>query len=33
VANDQQFTTVGYGGQGAVNQPGGPMIEYLDTRE
>jgi len=33
VANDQQFTAVGYGGQEAVNQPGGPVIEYLDTRE
>jgi secreted trypsin-like serine protease len=33
VAQDQQFTSVGYGGQEAVNQPGGPVIEYLDTRE
>jgi len=30
---DQQFTAVGYGGQEAVNQPGGPVIGYLDTRE
>lgn len=29
----QQFTSVGYGGQEAVNQPGGPVIGYLDTRE
>ncbi|MEK6376038.1 MAG: trypsin-like serine protease [Acidobacteriota bacterium] len=27
------FTSVGYGGQEAVNQPGGPVINYLDTRE
>jgi hypothetical protein len=27
------FTSVGYGGQEAVNQPGGPVIAYLDTRE
>jgi hypothetical protein len=33
VANDQQFTAVGYGGQEAINQPGGPVIGYLDTRE
>ncbi len=33
VANDQQFTAVGYGGQEAVNQPGGPVIGHLDTRE
>jgi secreted trypsin-like serine protease len=33
VAKDQQFTAVGYGGQEAVNQPGGPVIGYLDTRE
>jgi secreted trypsin-like serine protease len=33
VANDQQFTAVGYGGQEVVNQPGGPVIDYLDTRE
>ena len=30
---DQQFTAVGYGGQEAINQPGGPVIGYLDTRE
>src|SRR5204862_188060 len=30
---DQQFTSVGYGGQEPVNQPGGPVIGYLDTRE
>ncbi len=30
---DQQFTAVGYGGQEAVNQPGGPVIGYLDVRE
>ena len=29
----QQFTSVGYGGQEPVNQPGGPVIGYLDTRE
>jgi secreted trypsin-like serine protease len=33
VANDQQFTAVGYGGQEVVSQPGGHVIEYLDTRE
>src|SRR5215210_1800013 len=33
VAKNQQFTAVGYGGQEAVNQPGGPVIDYLDTRE
>ena len=33
VAKDQQFTAVGYGGQEPVNQPGGPVIGYLDTRE
>ena len=33
VAKDQQFTAVGYGGQEALNQPGGPVIGYLDTRE
>ena len=33
VAKDQKFTAVGYGGQEAVNQPGGPVIGYLDTRE
>ncbi len=27
------FYSVGYGGQEAVNQPGGPVIGYLDTRE
>lgn len=27
------FTSVGYGGQEAVNQPGGPVNAYLDTRE
>lgn len=30
---DQQFTSVGYGGQEPVNQPGGPVIGYLDTRQ
>ncbi len=30
---NQKFTAVGYGGQEAVNQPGGPVIGYLDTRE
>ena len=30
---NQRFTAVGYGGQEAVNQPGGPVIGYLDTRE
>src|ERR1041384_2077979 len=29
----QKFTVVGYGGQEPVNQPGGPVIAYLDTRE
>jgi secreted trypsin-like serine protease len=33
LAPDQQFTSVGYGGQEPVNQPGGPVIGYLDTRE
>ena len=33
VAKNQKFTAVGYGGQEAVNQPGGPVIGYLDTRE
>lgn len=33
VAKDQKFTAVGYGGQEAVNQPGGPVNGYLDTRE
>lgn len=27
------FTAVGYGGQEPVNQPGGPVIGYLDVRE
>ena len=27
------FTSVGFGGQEAVNEPGGPVIAYLDTRE
>ena len=30
---DQKFTSVGYGGQEPVNQPGGPVIGYLDKRE
>jgi hypothetical protein len=30
---DQKFTSVGYGGQEAINQPGGPVIAYLDMRE
>jgi len=30
---DQKFTSVGYGGQEPVNQPGGPVIGYLDVRE
>ena len=30
---NQRFTAVGYGGQEAVNGPGGPTIAYLDTRE
>ena len=30
---NQKFTAVGYGGQEPVNQPGGPVIAYLDTRE
>jgi V8-like Glu-specific endopeptidase len=33
VDKNQQFTAVGYGGQEAVNQPGGPVIGYLDIRE
>lgn len=33
VAKDQQFTAVGYGGQEAVNQPGGPVIGYTEVRE
>ena len=31
--HDQAFTAVGYGGQEPVNQPGGPVIGYLDIRE
>ena len=27
------FTVAGYGGQEPINQPGGPVIAYLDTRE
>ena len=30
---NQKFTVVGYGGQEPVNQPGGPVIGFLDTRE
>jgi hypothetical protein len=30
---NQPFTVVGYGGQEPVNQPGGPVIAFLDTRE
>ncbi|HEV2860018.1 MAG TPA: trypsin-like serine protease [Pyrinomonadaceae bacterium] len=30
---NQKITAVGYGGQEPVNQPGGPVIAYLDTRE
>jgi secreted trypsin-like serine protease len=33
VDKNQQFTTVDYGGQEPVNQPGGPVAWYLDTRE
>jgi hypothetical protein len=33
VAHDQKFTAVGYGGQEALNQPSGHVIEYLDARE
>jgi hypothetical protein len=33
VSKDQKFTAVGYGGQEALNQPSGHVIEYLDTRE
>ncbi|HEX2180778.1 MAG TPA: trypsin-like serine protease [Rubrobacteraceae bacterium] len=33
LAKDRKFTAVGYGGQEAVNQPGGQVIGYLDTRE
>ncbi len=29
----QQFTAVGYGGEEAVNQPGGPVIGYPDVRQ
>lgn len=31
--HDQPFTAVGYGGQEPVNQPGGPVIGFLDIRE
>ena len=30
---NQKFTVVGYGGQEPINQPGGPVIGYLDIRE
>ena len=30
---NQPFTSVGYGGQEPVNQPGGPAIFYYDIRE
>jgi secreted trypsin-like serine protease len=33
LGRDQQFTTVGYGAQEPVNQPGGPVHEYRDVRE
>ncbi len=33
VDKNQQFTAVGYGGQEAVNQPGGPYNAYYDIRE
>jgi secreted trypsin-like serine protease len=33
VDKNRKFTAVGYGGQEAVNQPGGPVIGYLDRRE
>jgi V8-like Glu-specific endopeptidase len=33
LSQGQPFTAVGYGGQEPVNQPGGPVIGYLDTRE
>ena len=33
VSVNQKFTAVGYGGQEPVNQPGGIVIAYLDTRE
>ena len=29
----EKFTVVGYGGQEPINQPGGPVIGFLDTRE
>jgi Trypsin len=31
--HDQKFTAVGYGGNQAVNQPGGPVISYFDVRQ
>jgi secreted trypsin-like serine protease len=30
---NDKITAVGYGGQEPINQPGGPVIAYLDTRE
>lgn len=33
LGGSQKLTAVGYGGQEPVNQPGGPVIAYLDTRE
>ncbi|MBA3531150.1 MAG: trypsin-like serine protease [Ardenticatenales bacterium] len=33
VSKNQKFTAVGYGGQEAVNQPGGPYIGYTEFRE
>lgn len=30
---NRKFTVVGYGGQEPINQPGGPVIGFLDTRE
>lgn len=33
LSGSQKLTAVGYGGQEPVNQPGGPVIAYLDTRE
>ena len=33
VDKDQKFTAVGYGGNEPVNQPGGPVIGYLDIRQ
>lgn len=33
LTGSQKFTPVGYGGQEPVNQPGGPVIAYLDVRE